>query len=146
MQALRLAFALEDLRAGFGHFAAPGADPRHDAAPFRAFRAALLDAAAGLAAEEARLSMWWEGTYNGYRLVVQAVPSDAVPGLAGAAGEICPLESAVLGAPRQDGHPLARVVPGHAAIARDGEGNAFEAPFGEATGHFGAPGVKRVRD
>src|SRR5262245_57632319 len=63
-----LLFSLEELRERFGAATPPGADPRHDTAAFRAFRAALLEACARAARAPLSLSMWWEGTYNGYAL------------------------------------------------------------------------------
>jgi len=77
--ALVLLFALEDLRRAHGRLASPGADPRHDTAAFRSFRERLLAAAADGARAPAELAMWWEGTYNGYALAVQADPASAVP-------------------------------------------------------------------
>jgi hypothetical protein len=144
-RALVLAFALDDLRRAFGASASPGADPRHDTGPFRAFRAALLDAAARGATERATLSFWWEGTFNEYALAVAVEPPDALPGLAEEIGVTCPVESMRVAAPRTARYALATVTPERAEVARDAEGNAFEAPFGAPTGHFGAPGVRRLR-
>ncbi len=62
MPARILLFALEDLRARFADRTPPGADPRLDTAPFRAFRDALLRLAAAAATGDAELTMWWEGT------------------------------------------------------------------------------------
>jgi hypothetical protein len=138
-----LLFALEDLRDRFGASRTPGADPRHDTAPFRAFRAALLDAAARAAAAPAELSMWWEGTYNGYRLAVAAVPADALARLD--PSPFCPADAERVAPPRPDRYPLAFVEPGRATVARDEDGATHEAPFGAATGHFGAPGMRRIR-
>ena len=143
--ALVLAFALDDLRATFAGASAPGGDPRHDTAPFRAFRAALLDAAARRATAPARLSFWWEGTFNGYALAVAVEPAGAVPDLESAFGAVCPVESMRVATPRETRYALATVTPGRAEVARDAEGNAHEAPFGAPTGHFGAPGVRRLR-
>jgi hypothetical protein len=144
-EALVLRFALEDLRRAFGRRAVPGADPRHDTAPFRAFRERLLAAASASARGQARLTFWWEGTYNGYALVVQADPAAAAPGLAGAAATACPVEEGRLAPPRKGGYPLALVRPGSAELERDEEGALVEAPFGAPGGHFGAPGVRRIR-
>jgi hypothetical protein len=139
-----LLFALDDLRARYGGLAAEGADPRHDTAPFRAFRAALLDALAAAASAPAELEMWWEGGYNGYALAVALEPAGAVPGAAGAAERACPVDGARVAAPRADRYPLGRIAPGRAEVARDPGGAAVEAPFGAATGHFGAPGMRRI--
>jgi hypothetical protein len=137
-----LRFALDDLRARYGARAAPGADPRADTAPFRAFRGALLELAAGAASAPAELSFWWEGTFNGYALAVAAEPAGALAALDPAPA--CPLEDERVAAPRADRYPLAHVEPGRAVVARDADG-AWEAPFGAPTGHFGAPGVRRIR-
>jgi hypothetical protein len=139
-----LLFALEELRRCCGRAATPGADPRDDTAPFRAFRGALLAEAARVAAGEAALSMWWEGTFNGYHLAVQADPAEALPGLAAAAAAACPVEAVRLALPRPDGYPLARVRPGSAEPARGADGELFEAPFGAGGGHSGAPGMRRL--
>ena len=113
-----------------------------DTTPFRAFRAALLQAASRAARAPADLSMRWEGTYNGYRLVVAIAPADALPGLDPA--EACPPDDdAVAPAPEQ-GYPLAHVEPGRAEVARDADGATWEAPFGDVAGHFGAPGMRRI--
>ncbi len=144
-EALVVLFALEELRRAFGHRLAPGVDPRHDTAPFRAFRDRLLAAAASCAAAPARLSMWWEGTYNGYALAIQADPAAAAAGLAEAAAAACPVEGRRLAPPRKDGYPLALVWPGAAELLRDEAGALAEAPFGAPSGHFGAPGVRRIR-
>jgi hypothetical protein len=144
-RALILAFALDDLRHAFAAATTPGADPRHDTAPFRAFRAALLEAAARRATAAATLSFWWEGTFNGYALAVALEPPEAVAGLEGAIGGTCPVESMRIATPRETRYALATVTPQRAEVARDAEGNAFEAPFGAPTGHFGAPGVRRLR-
>jgi hypothetical protein len=138
-----LTFALDDLRARHGARATPGADPRADTAPFRAFREALLDLAAHAATGPAELSFWWEGTFNGYVLAVAAEPAEALAALDPAPA--CPPEDERVAAPRADRYPLARVEPGRAVVARDADGAAWEAPFGAPTGHFGAPGVRRVR-
>jgi hypothetical protein len=137
-----LRFALDDLRARFGAHATPGVDPRGDTAPFRAFRAALLDLAARAATGPAELSFWWEGTFNGYLLAIAAEPDDALAALDPAPA--CPPEDDEVAAPRTDRYPLGHVEPGRATVACDADG-AWEAPFGAPTGHFGAPGVRRVR-
>jgi hypothetical protein len=138
-----LLFALDELRARYADRGTPGADPRADTAPFRAFRAALLDLAAGAATAPADLSMWWEGTYNGYVLAVAMAPVDAVAALD--PGAACPPDGERVAPPRADRYPLAHVEPGRAEVARDADGASFEAPFGAATGHFGAPGMRRIR-
>lgn len=143
--ALVLEFALDELRRAFGAATPPGADPRHDTAPFRAFRAALLGAAARRATAAATLSFWWQGTFNDYALAVAVEPPDAIPGIAGALSGLCPVESMRVATPRETRYALATVSPRRAEVARDDEGNAFEAPFGAPTGHFGAPGVRRLR-
>jgi len=135
-------FALEELRRQYGHLVPEGADPRSDTSPFRAFRERLLAEAALAAAGPARLSMWWEGTYNGYCLAVACAPAEAVAHLD--AGAACPVEAERVAPPRQDGYPLARVAPGSAEVARDDGGATFEAPFGAAAAHFGAPGMRRI--
>ncbi len=139
-----LLFALDDLRARYGALVPPGADPRHDTAPFRAFRGALLEALAAAARGEAELSMWWEGGYNGYALAVALGPADAVPDPEAAAARACPADASRLAPPRRDRYPLGRVGPGRYEVARDPAGAAVEAPFGAATGHFGAPGMRRI--
>jgi hypothetical protein len=136
-------FALEELRRRYGDLVPPGADPRTDTAPFRAFRAALLDAAGRAASAPAELSMWWEGTYNGYALAVAVEPPDALAALDPDAA--CPADAERVAPPRADRYPLAHVEPGRAEVARDPEGAIHEAPFGAATGHFGAPGMRRIR-
>jgi hypothetical protein len=138
-----LLFGLDDLRGRFGGDATPGADPRTDTAPFRAFRAALLALAARAATGPAELAMWWEGTYNGYRLAVAAVPPGALAGLDPSSA--CPLDEERVAPARADRYPLARVEPGRAEVTRDEAGEAWEAPFGVAAGHFGAPGMRRLR-
>jgi hypothetical protein len=138
-----LLFSLDDLRARYGDRRTPGADPRSDTAPFRAFRATLLDLAARAAARACDLTMWWEGTYNAYALAVAADPADALAALDPSSA--CPLDAERVAKPRADAYPLARVAPGRAELARGPDGETFEAPFGEATGHFGAPGIRRVR-
>jgi hypothetical protein len=144
-EALVLLFALEELRRAFGHRAAPGADPRSDTGPFRAFRAALLEAAAGCARGEARVSVWWEGTFNGYALALEVAPGAALPGLEGALSALCPVEATRTAPPRADALPVARVAPGAARLLADEAGARVELPFGAPAGHFGAPGVLRVK-
>jgi hypothetical protein len=138
-----LLFSLDDLRALHGARVPPGADPRTDTAPFRAFRETLLELAAGAATGPCRLGMWWEGTYNGYSLAVAAEPAEALASLD--PSPACPLDAERVARPRADAYPLARVEPGRAELARGPDGEAFEAPFGAPTGHFGAPGMRRVR-
>jgi len=138
-----LQFGLDELRDAFGRHATPGADPRQDTAPFRAFRAALLDAAARAARRPCELTMAWGGTFNGYRLLVSVVPPDALPALDLAA--VCAVEHDEVAPARPDRYPLAHVEPGHATVARAADGTTHEAPFGAATGHFGAPGIRRIR-
>ena len=139
-----LLFALDDLRALYGGLVAPGADARHDTAPFRAFRATLLEGLAEAARAPAELGMWWEGGYNGYALAVSIEPEGAVPAAEEAAARACPIDGARLAPPRRDRYPLAHLAPGWAEVARDSDGAAIEAPFGAATGHFGAPGMRRM--
>jgi hypothetical protein len=142
VQARILRFALEDLRARYAAASSPDTDPRTDIAPFRAFRAALLDLAARAATEPAELSMWWDGTYNGYSLAIAIEPPDALAGLD--PEPACPPDDDRVADARADRYPLAHVEPGRAVVARDADGASFEAPFGAATGHFGAPGMRRV--
>jgi len=137
-----LLFSLDDLRRVHGRLLPPGADPRVDTAPFRAFRRALLAAAARAATGRSELSMWWEGTYNGYALAVAIEPPEALGALDPEAA--CPLDGERVAPPRADRYPLADVEPGRAAVAQDRDGATFEAPFGAATGHFGAPGMRRI--
>ncbi|WP_242345000.1 hypothetical protein [Anaeromyxobacter terrae] len=137
-----LRFALEDLRARYAGSSGEGVDPRTDTAPFRAFRAALLELAARAATGEAELSMWWDGTYNGYFLAVAVDPPDALAGLDPAPA--CPPDDDRVAVPRADRYPLAHVEPGRAVVARDADGATFEAPFGAPSGHFGAPGMRRI--
>ena len=139
-----LLFSLDELRGRYGALVSPGADPRHDTAPFRAFRRALLDALASAALRDAEVSMWWEGGYNGYALAVALDPPEAVPDAEGTAAAACPPDGARTAAPRRDRYPVGRVRPGGWEIARDADGAAVEAPFGASTGHFGAPGMRRV--
>ena len=138
-----LLFALDELRRRHGSAATPGADPRHDVAPFRAFRDALLREAARAATGPATLTAWWEGSFDAYSLAVCIEPAGALPGLDPSAA--CPLDDERVAPPRADGYPLARVEPGRAEVARDPDGGTWEAPFGAATGHFGAPGMRRMR-
>jgi hypothetical protein len=148
-------FALDDLRARYGGCVPADADPRHDTSPFRAFRAELLALAARVASGPAELSFWWDGTYNGYALAVAIVPADALAGLSAEVLRLmatgvgpepaCPIDDERVATARADRYPLAFVEPGTTEVARDADGAAWEAPFGAATGHFGAPGVRRVR-
>jgi hypothetical protein len=85
-----------------------------------------------------------EGGYNGYALAVAVEPADAVPQLEVAAARACAVEGARLAPARRDRYPLARVAPGRAEVARDRDGATVEAPFGAPTGHFGAPGMRRM--
>jgi hypothetical protein len=144
VDALVLRFSLDDLRRRFAGDATAGADPRHDAAPFRAFRAALLDEAARQAVAPATLSMRWEGTFNDYSLCVTGQPADALPHLAADAARVCEVEDVRVAPAPPGGYPLAVVGPGRAEPARDEDGALWEAPFGAPTGHFGAPGMRRV--
>ncbi len=137
-----LLFSLDELRRRHGHHTPPDADPRHDLAAFRAFREALLGEAARAATAPATLTWWWEGTYNGYCLAVACEPAGPLASLDPSAA--CPLEDERLAPAHADGYPLALVAPGRAEVARDPEGATFEAPFGAPTGHFGAPGARRV--
>lgn len=135
-------FSLEELRDRFGGATPAGADPRHDAGAFRAFRAALLDACARAARAPLSLSMWWEGTYNGYALAVALEPADAAGPVD--LSSICAADAERAGAPRAERRPLGRAWPGGAEPARDEAGASWEAPFGAAAGHFGAPGMRRI--
>jgi hypothetical protein len=137
-----LLFALDELRRRHGGAATPGVDPRHDGAPFRAFRDALLAEAARAASAPAVLSMWWEGSFDAYSLAVACEPASALAGLDPAPA--CALEDERVAPPRPDGYPLARIAPGCAEVAREPDGSTYEAPFGAPTGHFGAPGVRRT--
>jgi hypothetical protein len=137
-----LLFPLDELRRRYGPLLPPGADARVDTSPFRAFRAALLGAAASAARAPAELTTWWEGTYNGYALAVAIEPADALPGLD--PERACPVDADTVAVPRADRYPLAHVEPGRATVARDADGAICEAPFGAATGHFGAPGMRRL--
>ncbi len=142
MMARILLFALEELRRRYGGLVPEGADPRSDTSPFRAFRERLLAEVAGAATGPVRLSMWWEGTDNGYCLAVACEPAGAVAGLE--AGAACSVEAERV-APAPPGvYPLGSATPGRPEVARDDGGAAFEAPFGAAAGHFGAPGMRRI--
>ena len=137
-----LLFALDELRRRHGDATTPGLDPRHDVAPFRAFRAALLAEAARAATGPAELRMWWEGSFDAYSLAVSCEPAGALAGLD--PSPACVLDEERVAPPRPDGYPLARVEPGRAEVARDEGGGTYEAPFGAPTGHFGAPGMRRM--
>jgi len=142
VQAWILHFALDELRRRYGHLVPDGLDPRHETAPFRIFREALLAEAARAATGPAELRMWWEGTFNGYCLVVSCEPAEALPGLRPAA--VCAPEAERVADAPAGGYPLGRVAPGRYEVGRDAEGASYEAPFGAPAGHFGAPGVRRV--
>ena len=137
-----LRFSLDELRRRYGHLVPEGADPRLDTSPFRAFREALLEAVAAAARGPAELSMWWEGTYNGYALAVAVEPAGALPALD--PSPACPADEERVAPARAVAYPLARAAPGRAEVARGPGGETYEAPFGAATGHFGAPGIRRV--
>jgi hypothetical protein len=137
-----LQFSLDELRRAFGGQGTPGADPRHDTAPFRAFRAALLEAAVRAATRPCDLSIWWDGGFNGYWLAVAVEPADALPGLDLA--RVCAVDGDEVAPLRPDRYPLAHVEPGRATVARAADGTTHQAPFGAATGHFGAPGIRRL--
>jgi hypothetical protein len=137
-----LLFALEDLRERYGGETPADADPRHDTTTFRAFRAALLRACAAAARAPLSLSMWWEGTYNGYALAVAVEPPEAHVATDLAAA--CPIEGERLAAPRAGRRPLGRAAPGIDETVRDEGGGLWEAPFGAPAGHFGAPGMRRI--
>ncbi len=142
MPARILLFALEDLRARFAGATPAGADPWHDTSAFRAFRAELLRACAASARASLSLSMWWEGTYNGYALAVAAEPADALGDLDASA--ICPIDAERIAAPRSDRYPLGRAAPASAGPVPAEGGGLWEAPFGAPAGHFGAPGMRRI--
>ncbi|HUK66509.1 MAG TPA: hypothetical protein VLV17_06740 [Anaeromyxobacteraceae bacterium] len=144
MTAHILLFALEDLRERYGAGLPTEADPRQDTTPFRTFRAALLEALASEAKREAEVSMWWEGSYNGYALAVAVDPGEAIHDLESAAERACPVEAARLANPRRARYRLGRVWPGRAEVSREDDGAVVEAPFGAGGGHFGAPGMRRV--
>jgi len=139
-----LLFALDALRARFAGAAPAGVDPRQDTSPFRAFRAALLPALAAGAAAEVEVTMWWEGGFNGYALAVALEPAGAVRAADAKAEAVCPVEGVRLAPPRRDRYPLARLAPGRSELVRDETGALVEAPFGAPTGHFGAPGMRRL--
>lgn len=143
MPARILLFALDELRSRYGALAPPGADPRHDTTAFRAFRSALLDALAAAATDQAALSMWWEGGFDGYALAVAVDPAEAIASAELVAAAACPVDASRLAPPRRDRYPLALLRPGRWDVARDEHGAVLEAPFGAATGHFGAPGMRR---
>ena len=136
-------FSLDDLRARYGSLAREGADPRSDTSPFRMFRTALLALSARSAQGRCDLEMWWEGTYNGYALAVAAEPPEPLAALD--PSPACPVDGERVAPPRDDRYPLAHVEPGRAEVARDRDGGTWEAPFGEASGHFGAPGMRKIR-
>jgi len=138
-----LLFSLDALRRRHGHLVPPGADPRLDTTPFRAFRTALLAAVQQGAAEPCDLACWWEGTFNGYALAVSIRPPDALPQLDLAA--VCPLEDERVAPPPPERFCLARVEAGRVELLRNEDATLNEAPFGAPTGHFGAPGIRRVR-
>ncbi len=138
-----LLFSLDDLRDRYGARTRPGADPRSDTAAFRAFRLELLVLAARAAEGRSTLSMWWEGTYNGYDLAVAIEPPEPLRALDPT--PVCPLDAERVAPPRSDRYPLAHVEPGRAEVARAPDGGTWEAPFGQATGHFGAPGMRDIR-
>lgn len=142
MPARILLFALEDLRERYGAATPAGADPRHDTSAFRAFRAALLEACAAVARAPLSLSMWWEGTYNGYALAIAAEPAEALGDADLAA--VCPADAERIAAPRPERYPLGRAAPGSAGPSPAEGGGLWEAPFGSPTGHFGAPGMRRI--
>jgi hypothetical protein len=142
-----LRFDLDELRRAYGRLVPPGADPRHDTSPFRAFREALLAAAAGVAVGPCELEVAWTGTFNGYVLLVAVTPPGALPGLEAAAlarAGLPPLDDDRVAPPPPDRYPLAHVEPGRATVARNADGTTNEAPFGAATGHFGAPGMRAI--
>jgi hypothetical protein len=137
-------FALDELRARYGRAAPAGADPRSDTAPFRAFRAALLDAISATARAAAEVTMWWEGGFDGYSLAVALEPADAVPELERVAAAACAVDAFRLAPPRRDRYPLARLAPGRWDLSREPDSATIEPPFGAPTGHFGAPGMRRI--
>lgn len=142
-----LRFDLDGLRHAYGRLVPRGADPRHDTTPFRAFRAALLEAAARAAAGPCLLELWWEGTFNGYALAVAVTPPEALAGLDAAALDAAglpPFDDERVAPPPPARYPLAHVEPGRATVALNPDGTTNEAPFGAATGHFGAPGMRAI--
>ncbi len=138
-----LLFSLDDLRERWGPLARRDGDPRSDTSAFRRFRTTILALAARAAEGPCDLSMWWEGTYNGYFLAVSIEPPGALRALD--PRPACPVDDERVAPPRADRYPLADVEPGRAEVARAPDGGTWEAPFGEATGHFGAPGMRNVR-
>jgi hypothetical protein len=142
MPARILLFAIEDLRERYGALTPAGLDPRHDTTAFRAFRTELLRACAAAARAPLSLSMWWEGTYNGYALAVALEPAEALGGADLSA--VCPADAERIAAPRADRYPLGRAAPGSAGPAPAEGGGLWEAPFGAPAGHFGAPGMRRI--
>jgi hypothetical protein len=142
MTARVLRFHLDELRRAYGHLVPPGEDPRRDTSPFRAFRAALLVAAARAAGQPCDLSAWWEGTFNGYLLAIGVSPADALPGLD--LSGVAALEDERVAPAPPSSYPLAHVEAGRAEVARNPDGSTNEAPFGAATGHFGAPGMRAI--
>jgi hypothetical protein len=143
MPARVLLFDLDELRRDFGGLVPRGADPRSDTTPFRAFRAALLQAAAAAARAPCHLQVAWEGTFNGYGLAVTITPAEALSG-PDLAPRLRPAAERVASA-APAGYPLADVASGRATVARNPDGTTNEAPFGVATGHFGAPGMRAIR-
>jgi hypothetical protein len=142
-----LRFDLDELRHAYGHLVPRGADPRHDTSPFRAFRDALLAATATAASGPCELEVAWTGTFNGYALEVAVTPAGALPGLDAAAlarAGLPPADDDRVAPPPPDRYPLAHVEPGRATVARNPDGTTSEAPFGAATGHFGAPGMRAI--
>ena len=85
-----------------------------------------------------------EGGFNGYALAVAIEPAEAIPGAEPLAASVCPLDGSRLAPERRDRYPLAHVTPGRWDIGRDEQGATVEAPFGAVTGHFGAPGMRRL--
>jgi hypothetical protein len=141
---LVLLFALDELRSRYGHCTPAGVDARQDTTAFRVFRATLLDALAAVAIAPAELSMWWEGGFDGYSLAVAIDPADAVPDGEAAAAIACSVDDSRVGLAWPDRYLLAHIQDRTWNVARDDEGAAAEAPFGAATGHFGAPGMRRT--
>jgi hypothetical protein len=137
-----LRFHLDELRRRYGHLVEAGRDPRHDTAPFRAFRVALLAAASRAAVRPCQVTIWWEGTFNGYCLAVGVSPADALPGLE--LESVAAPEDERVAPPPASSYPLADVEPGRATVARNPDGSTNEAPLGAATGHFGAPGMRAI--
>ena len=142
MSALLLRFDLDGLRRRYGHLVPPGADPRLDTTPFRAFRTALLVGVARAAVAPCRLTVGWAGTFNGYALVVKVAPAEALVGLDLSA--VGPAEVELVATDAVDGYPLADAEPGCATVALADDGATYQAPLGAATGHFGAPGMRAI--